>query len=149
MLLEQHFGPGFGAYAAGSVLVLFRSFGLEGEQVLAGMILVIDDFSRDRPVVGVHVEEIHIDAYPLAFTFQILFLVILVHYHNLAVRSRTDYLVAADARALGKAEEIQLPYAEKPGSRYQGPFDPRNGNCLVDDIDEDGGNQEDDCQRSV
>ena len=109
MLLEQHFGAGVGAYAYRCMLVLFGCLGLEGKKMLAGMVLVVGYLSGNGPEIGVYVEEIHIYADSLAVPFQVFPFEKLVDDDNLAVRGRTDKLVAPDGSAVRYTEKEKLP----------------------------------------
>ena len=131
------------------MLVLFGCLGLEGKKMLAGMVLVVGDFSGNGPEIGVYVEEIHIYAYPLAVPFQVFPFEILVDDDNLAVRGRTDKLVAPDGSAVRYTEKEKLPDTENPSENDDRPFDPGNRDESPCQIYKNGCNNEHYRQRSV
>ena len=90
------------------MLVQFRRLGMEGQQVLARVVLVVGHLAVHRPEIAMDVEEVHIDGNLDAIPLEILLLEHFLHDHDLAVGHGGNHpvVLVIRHRAVGHAEEI-------------------------------------------
>ena len=130
-LLEEHVAVGI-ADGHRRMLVQFGRLRMVGDQILPGMILVVLDFPVQGPVIGVDIEEIHIDGHLHALLLEVLGLKHLFHDDDFSVRDGRDDRVAPHLRPVGhpvephdeihegRQEEGQRDGKPAPGNEIQG-----------------------------
>ena len=89
------------------MLVQFRCLRKEREHIFTRMVLVISHVTVYRPIVYVHIEEVHIHRNLDALLLEILVFEHLVYDHHLSVSYRCEYIVALHCSSVRHSEEKQ------------------------------------------
>ena len=116
--------------AAGGMLVQFGGLGMEGQQVLPRMVLVVSHLPVHRPEVAVDVEKVHIHGNLNAIPLQVFLLEHFLEDDHLSVRHRGDDAVVLVVR------NGAVRHPEEPGDEAHEDNEDdrdRNGNPRVVD----------------